>query len=767
MCCTQRLAHLTCVERFLAALSHTSSLTQRLAAILAHSPSSIFCLPRARSQLFPGVSRQLLPALHKAHVPFSVVPEKSPPSLLNIALMSLVILCFNLALLIFLADVSGLLVPLMTILGFTGVPGGKKDGGGKDDGPLAFIFRRSADDSDAEEPAVTFADVAGCDGAKHELQEIVDFLKAPEKYEALGAKIPKGALMEGPPGTGKTLLARAVAGEAGVPFISASGSEFVEMYVGVGAMRVRKLFKKARKQAPCILFIDEIDAVGGKRASGKQGGGSDERDQTLNQILTEMDGFDRHEAKGSSSSSSKQAGKKQGGADAAAEGHVKAKVVHGVIVLAATNRGDMLDPALLRPGRFDRRVSVELADARGRLEILKVHCREKPLAPDVDLSRVARRTIGFSGASLANLMNEAAIGAARESRDSIIYTDIDTALDRILLGQRRGGGVKRSHATADAAAAARRGGAGGTLCFPSADRIVALHEAGHALVGLLLPRAQSPSKVSIATRSGSPAGTTVFLPTEEQQDSGLYTFSELAAQLAVSLGGRAAEALAYGEEEVTTASADDLQQVRSLARRMVAQWGFASQHEDSPLGGAPVAWETADGNGIMASRCASTTTELAIDAEVLRIVDAAYASAVGVLEAHRTLLDETAAALLERETLDASELSALAKAVADGTVGGTAVGGALAGGEEHGKAPGEHAPPSPNSSEETTTATATDPSGKWKVRVTKDKSADEAAERVPVRVRPTGGKKQGGTAGQKGPRFSPFQPPPEVADADA
>merc|ERR1719169_329012 len=382
---------------------------------------------------------------------------------------------------------------------------------------------------------VTFADVAGCDGSKLELTEIVDFLKDPAKYSALGAKIPKGVIMEGPPGTGKTLLARAVAGEAGVPFVSASGSEFVEMFVGVGAARVRDLFGEAKKNAPCIVFIDEIDAVGRQRAGGGggMGGGNDEREQTLNQILTEMDGFEGNS---------------------------------GVIVLAATNRADILDSALLRPGRFDRRVPVDLPDVKGRLSILKVHARGKPLADELDLGIVAKRTTGFSGASLANLMNEAAIIAARKNKTAISYAEVDYAIDRVTVGMQKTTGTS----------------------FPARQRLVAYHEAGHAVMGLLTPDYDMVTKVTIVPRTNGAGGFTLFTPSEERLESGMYSKRYLEAQLCVALGGRVAEEIVFGEDEVTTGASNDLQQVRSIARRMVAQWGFAND----AMGSAPVAWET-------------------------------------------------------------------------------------------------------------------------------------------------------------------------------
>merc|ERR1719453_2047526 len=329
---------------------------------------------------------------------------------------------------------------------------------------------------------VKFEDVAGGDESKRELVEVVDFLKNPAKFSKVGAKSPRGVLLEGPPGTGKTLLARAVAGEAGVPFISASGSEFVEMFVGVGASRVRDLFKKAKDNAPCIVFIDEIDAIGRQRAGGAGGGmgggGNDEREQTLNQILTEMDGFDGNA---------------------------------GVIVIAATNRADVLDAALLRPGRFDRRVPVDLPDRDGRLAILKVHSRGKPLADDVQLDIVAKRTIGFSGASLANLMNEAAIVAARRDKTEISYDEIDFSIDRVTVGMQKTTGTT----------------------FPARQRLVAYHEAGHAIMGALSPDYDMVTKVTIIPRTNGAGGFTLFTPTEERLESGLYSKSYLKNQLVV------------------------------------------------------------------------------------------------------------------------------------------------------------------------------------------------------------------------------------------
>jgi len=446
---------------------------------------------------------------------------------------------------------------------------------------------------------VTFDDVAGCEGSKMELTEVVDFLKDPSKYSALGAKIPKGVIMEGPPGTGKTLLARAVAGEAGVPFVSASASEFVEMFVGVGASRVRDLFKQAKDNAPCIVFIDEIDAIGRQRAGsggGGGGGGNDEREQTLNQILTEMDGF---------------------------QGNT------GVIVIAATNRADVLDQALVRPGRFDRRVPVDLPDVKGRREILNVHARGKPLAKDFDLDIVAKRTTGFSGASLANLMNEAAIVAARNGKTEITYDEIDYAIDRITVGMQKTTGMS----------------------FPNRQRLVAYHEAGHAIMGLLTPDYDMVTKVTIVPRSNGAGGFTLFTPPEERLESGMYSKKYLCAQLTVALGGRVAEELVYGKDEITTGASNDLQQVRNIARRMVSQWGFASWMDD-----APVAWETPEGNTVMTPRTSSEETEELIDDEVKKLVKSAYDTTLKTLEINRDFLDGMADRLVEDETLDFNQL---------------------------------------------------------------------------------------------------------------
>jgi len=465
-----------------------------------------------------------------------------------------------------------------------------------------FMHAGTSVEEEPPEDVANFNSVAGCDGAKAELMEMVDFLTNATRFEELGARVPRGCLLEGPPGTGKTLLARAVASEAGVDFIAMAGSDFVEMYVGVGASRVRNLFERAREKAPCVVFIDEIDSVGGTRtATGS--GRSDERDQTLNQMLVEMDGF--------------------GGAS-------------GVMVLAATNRADLLDPALLRPGRFDRRVRVDLPDVRGRFDILQVHTQKKPLSLGVDLGLVAKRTVGFSGAALAALMNEAAIIAARANATAISYDEIDAALDRATVGL-----PARAHGATASKARAKS--------FVAAHRLAAYHEAGHAVVGLLTPDFDGVQKVSILPYAGKLGGITLFTPSEEQLESGLYSKTYLMAQLAVALGGRVAEEIVLGEDEVTTRGANDLQQVRRIARRMVAQWGFGG----SGLGG--VAWESDNDWGTP-----SRETAREIDAEVLKIVTHAYETSFALLSTHRDLLDEIANELLEQETVGAEKLAEMA-----------------------------------------------------------------------------------------------------------
>ena len=473
-----------------------------------------------------------------------------------------------------------------------GMPGGM---GGMGGGPMDFGKSKSKF-QEVPETGVTFADVAGVEGAKLELQEVVDFLKNPDKYTQLGAKIPKGCLLVGPPGTGKTLLAKAVAGEAGVPFFSCAASEFVELFVGVGASRVRDLFEKAKSKAPCIVFIDEIDAVGRQRGSG-MGGGNDEREQTINQLLTEMDGF---------------------------EGNT------GVIVLAATNRPDVLDSALLRPGRFDRQVTVDRPDVAGRVRILKVHSRGKTISPDVDFEKVARRTPGFTGADLANLMNEAAIMAARRELTRISKEEIADALERIVAGAAKEGAVMSE----------------------KKKRLVAYHEAGHAIVGALMPEYDPVAKISIVPR-GNAGGLTFFAPSEERLESGLYSRSYLENQMAVAMGGRVAEELIFGAEDVTTGASGDFQQVSQTARQMVETLGFSKA-----IG--QIALKTGGGQSFLGGdmgRSADYGPAVAdlVDNEVKALVTKAYRRAKDLVQMNIDVLHQVADVLMEKENIDGDE----------------------------------------------------------------------------------------------------------------
>uniref|UniRef100_A0A7S3NKC7 AAA+ ATPase domain-containing protein n=1 Tax=Aureoumbra lagunensis TaxID=44058 RepID=A0A7S3NKC7_9STRA len=548
-------------------------------------------------EILPSQVPELVKALRNKEVPFAVqaAPSEDGNALANLA----VNLLFPLALL------GGLF--------FLGRRGGGPMGGGPGGmgGPMGMLQSRSKVELEPK-TGVTFDDVAGCDQSKLELEEVVDFLSNPEKFSKVGAQSPRGVLLEGPPGTGKTLLARAVAGEAGVPFISTSGSEFVEMFVGVGASRIRSLFADAKKNAPCIIFIDEIDAIGRQRAGGGGFATNDEREQTLNQILTEMDGFSGNT---------------------------------GVIVIAATNRGDILDNALLRPGRFDRRVPVDLPDKQGRAEILKVHCRDKPLASDVDIDSIASRTIGFSGASLQNLMNEAAIVAARNGKDVITFDEIDYAIDRLTVGMQK-------QATSPGQSKESR---------LRRQTLVAYHEAGHAIMAALTPGYDNVAKVTIIPRSNGAGGFTLFTPSEDRMESGLYSLRYLKSQLAVALGGRVAEELAFGVEEVTTGASNDLQQVRNLARRMIAQWGFRATADANAILDAPVAWETPDAGQQMfgGPQTASGSTEQLIDAEVKALVSEAYATCKKTLKDNWALMEKLKEELIENETVDSGALQNL------------------------------------------------------------------------------------------------------------
>ncbi len=480
---------------------------------------------------------------------------------------------------------------------------------------LSFLLRRSAQMANRalgfgrsqprlkpqEDLQVRFEDVEGINDARQELEEVVTFLKQPETFVRLGAKIPKGVLLVGPPGTGKTLLAKAIAGEAGVPFFSMAASEFVELFVGVGASRVRDLFRQAKEKAPCIVFIDEIDAVGRQRGAGI-GGGNDEREQTLNQLLTEMDGFEENS---------------------------------GVILLAATNRADVLDAALTRPGRFDRRIDVGLPDRRGRAAILAVHARSRPLAQAVNLDLWASRTPGFSGADLANLLNEGAILAARQNHTEIKDSHLEGALERITMGL-----------------------SNRPLQDSAKKRLIAYHEIGHALVATLLPAANDVDKVTLLPRGGA-GGYTRFMPDEEQLDSGLVTRSSCLADLVVALGGRAAEQVVFGRLEVTQGASGDLQMVAHLAREMVTRFGFSRL---GPLALEGPGAEVFLGRDWFNERAGyAEVTGQAIDEQIRTLAKNALAQAVSLLESRRELMDQLVEALIEEETLSGERFRSLAE----------------------------------------------------------------------------------------------------------
>ncbi|BAU45025.1 ATP-dependent zinc metalloprotease FtsH [Leptolyngbya sp. O-77] len=467
--------------------------------------------------------------------------------------------------------------------------------GGGQGGVLSIGKSRAKIYVEGDDNKVTFADVAGVEEAKTELQEIVEFLKNPRKFTQIGARIPKGVLLVGPPGTGKTLLAKAVAGEASVPFFSISGSEFVELFVGVGSSRVRDLFEQAKKQAPCIIFIDELDAIGKSRATGGFYGGNDEREQTLNQLLTEMDGFNAGD--------------------------------QTVIVLAATNRPETLDPALLRPGRFDRQVLVDRPDLQGRLAILEVHAKDVKLGPDVDLKAIATRTPGFAGADLANLINEAALLAARNGREAVAQEDIAEAIERVVAGLE-----KKSRVLND-----------------QEKKIVAYHEVGHALVGAVMPGSNKVEKISIVPRGMAALGYTLQLPTE---DRFLLSETELSGQIATLLGGRSAEEIIFGS--ITTGAANDLQRATDLAERMVTTYGMSKV-----LG--PLAYQQGQQNSFLGGdmnprRMVSEQTAEAIDKEVKDIVETAHQKALDILQHNRDLLETIATKLLETEVIEGETL---------------------------------------------------------------------------------------------------------------
>jgi cell division protease FtsH len=467
-------------------------------------------------------------------------------------------------------------------------------------GAKAFSFGKSkAKLLTGDTPKITFADVAGADEAKQELQEIIEFLRDPQKYTKLGGRLPKGALLVGPPGTGKTLLAKAVAGEAGRPFFSMSGSDFVEMFVGVGASRVRDLFEQGKAHAPCIIFVDEIDAVGRHRGAGL-GGGHDEREQTLNQLLVEMDGFESND---------------------------------GVILIAATNRPDVLDPALLRPGRFDRQIVVDAPDLKGREGILRVHMRNKPLADDVDITTLARGTPGMAGADLANLVNEAALLAVRRGHDRIFMIDFEDAKDKVMLGAERKSLVMKE----------------------DERKLTAYHEGGHVICGIKTPGNDPLHKVTIVPR-GRALGVAFVLPEDDRVS---ITRMQLEANLVRMYGGRAAEELVFGTDRVTTGAASDIQQATGLARRYVTQWGLSEAI--GPILVGDNEQELFLGREIQHRREVSEQTAQIVDAEVKRIIKHAYERAKAVLQENMELLHSVAAALLDRETLTREDVEILSR----------------------------------------------------------------------------------------------------------
>ncbi|WP_448602800.1 ATP-dependent zinc metalloprotease FtsH2 [Thermoleptolyngbya sp.] len=541
----------------------------RTAIVEAVDPELDNRIQRLRVDL-PGNAPELVSRLRTDNISFDVHPPRNDAAIWGL--------------------LGNLLFPILLIGGLfllfrrsSNVPGGP--GQAMNFGKSRARFMMEA------KTGVMFDDVAGIEEAKEELQEVVTFLKKPERFTAVGAKIPKGVLLVGPPGTGKTLLAKAIAGEAGVPFFSISGSEFVEMFVGVGASRVRDLFKKAKENAPCIIFIDEIDAVGRQRGAGI-GGGNDEREQTLNQLLTEMDGF---------------------------EGNT------GIIIIAATNRPDVLDSALLRPGRFDRQVEVSPPDIKGRLEVLQVHARNKKLAKEVSLEAIARRTPGFSGADLANLLNEAAILTARRRKDEITMLEIDDAVDRVVAGME-----------------------GTPLVDSKSKRLIAYHEIGHAIVGTLVKDHDPVQKVTLIPR-GQAQGLTWFTPSEDQA---LISRSQILARIMGALGGRAAEQVIFGDAEVTTGAGNDLQQVTGMARQMVTRFGM------SDLG--PLSLESQQGE-VFLGRDWMTRSEYSeeiaarIDAQVRSIVEHCYEETCRIIRDNRVVIDRLVDLLIEKETIDGDE----------------------------------------------------------------------------------------------------------------
>lgn len=490
-------------------------------------------------------------------------------------------------------NLIGTLLPILLLIGVVIFFMNQSQGGGA---KVSQFGKSKAKLQVDEKKRVTFADVAGADEVKEELEEVVGFLKSPKKYQQIGAKIPKGVLLYGPPGTGKTLLARAVAGEAGVPFFSISGSDFVEMFVGVGASRVRDLFEQAKKNSPCIIFIDEIDAVGRQRGAGV-GGGHDEREQTLNQLLVEMDGFDANE---------------------------------GIIILAATNRPDILDPALLRPGRFDRQVTVGLPDVKGREEILKVHVRKKPLAADVDLKVIAKQTAQFTGADLANLINEAALLSARENLKTIGQIQLEQSIERVIAGPEKKNRAQISQSELE---------------------LVSYHEAGHAVIGHILPLCDPIHKVSIIPR-GRAGGYTMSLPLE---DRNYMTRSHLISEVTMMLGGRVAEDVVLGE--ISTGASNDLERATKIIRQMIMRWGMSDELGTITFGDDQE--QVFLGRDLGHSRNYSEAVAFSIDKEVKRIMDECYMNAKEILTTHRQELDRIAEALKEKEVLNSYEFKGL------------------------------------------------------------------------------------------------------------
>ena len=545
----------------------------RNAVVEAVDPDLDNRVQRLRVDL-PGLAPELINTLKEEGISFDVHPPKSTPPALGL-LGNLLFPLLLIGSLIFLARRN------------SNMPGGPGQ---------AMQFGKSKAKCMMEaETGVMFDDVAGVTEAKQELEEVVTFLKQPERFTSVGAQIPRGLLLVGPPGTGKTLLAKAIAGEAGVPFFALSGSEFVEMFVGVGASRVRDLFKKAKENSPCLIFIDEIDAVGRQRGAGV-GGGNDEREQTLNQLLTEMDGF---------------------------EGN------NGIIIIAATNRPDVLDSALLRPGRFDRQVTVDAPDIKGRLAILAVHSKNKKLDGELSLESIARRTPGFTGADLANLMNEAAILTARRRKESIGLSEIDDAVDRIIAGME-----------------------GRPLTDGRSKRLIAYHEVGHALIGTLVKAHDPVQKVTLVPR-GQAQGLTWFSPDEEQT---LVTRAQLKARIMGALGGRAAEDVVFGSQEITTGAGSDIQQVASMARNMVTRLGMSDLGPVALEGGGQ---EVFLGRDLMSRSEISESISQQVDTQVRSMVKRCYEETVALVAANREAMDQLVEILIEKETMDGDEFKSI------------------------------------------------------------------------------------------------------------